>query len=249
MAGLLPPAERRARTAEKRRAVLRFLRDEIYTSREVVQELLGVAATPAKLTLAAMARDGLLRMEKVECPNGWRPVLWGITPEGQALAFDPATERPRDKYFEPGRVGLTVLRHTLTIQLMRMRAERSGWTNWTAGDRIGQWEKEQGRPDAIAADVAGLRWAVEVEHTMKTTKRYESVLWDRLRQIKAGNFDRVVWLTDNDDRAQRLAAIVRGIDEFTREVAGKKQTVRIDPALHHPRLFFTSINKFPNVES
>ena len=93
-AGLLPPDQRKERTAAKRMAILRLLREEIYTTREVVQELLGVAATPAKLTLAAMVRDGLLRMEQVDCPNGWRPFLWGITPEGQAMAFDPATEHP-----------------------------------------------------------------------------------------------------------------------------------------------------------
>lgn len=244
MPGLLPPAERKARTAQKRQAVLRFLRDEIYTTREVVQELLNVAPTPAKMTLAAMCRDGLLRMEKVECPNGWKPYLYGITPEGQALAFDPKTEAPSDKHFEPGRVGLTVLRHTISLQRMHMKAQRAGWPEWVAGDRLGVWEKDQGRPDAIAKDPTGTRWAIEVEHTIKTTKRYEAVLWDRLRQIKAGNFDRVLWILDDDDRAERLEVIIKSINEFTREHAGQRQTVRIDPATHHPKFVFTTLDKF-----
>jgi len=244
--GLLAPVERKARVYAKRWAILRLLRNEIYTTREAVQVLLGVAATPAKMTLAAMARDGLLRMEQVECPNGWRPYLWGITPEGQAMAFDPATEQPVERVFEPGRVGLTVVRHSITIQLCRIKAERAGWTNWQSGDRLAKWEKDQGRPDAIATSPTGERMAVEVELTLKTTKRYEAVLWDRLRQIKAGNFDRVCWLTDDEDRALRLEAIIKSIDEFTREHAGVKQKIRIDPEIHHSRLLFKSLTDWPN---
>lgn len=245
--GLLAPAERKARTDAKRRAILRLLRDEIYTTREAVQELLGVAATPAKMTLAAMARDGLLRMERVECPNGWKPYLWGITSEGQAMAFDTATEHPAERVFEPGRVGLTVVRHTIAIQLCRIRAERAGWTNWQACDRLAKWEKDQGRPDALATSPSGERLALEIELSYKTKKRYEAVLWDRLRQIKAGNFDRVCWLTDDVERARRLEAIVKSIDEFTREHAGVKQQIRISPESHHPRLLFKSLTDWPNI--
>lgn len=245
-AGLLPPDQRKERTAAKRRAILRFLREEIYTTREVVQELLGVASTPAKMTLAAMVRDGLLRMEQVDCPNGWRPFLWGITPEGQAIAFDLATEQPNERVFEPGRVGLTVVRHTITIQLCQIRAERSGWTNWVAGDKIGLWEKDQGRPDALATAPNGERLAIEVELTLKTTKRYEAVLWDRLRQVRAGNFDRICWITDSVDRARRLESIIKKISEFTREHEGFKHYVKIDPALHHPRLIFNCLAEWPN---
>jgi hypothetical protein len=245
--GLLAPAERKARTNAKRTAILRHLRNEIYTTREAVQELLGVAPTPAKMTLAAMARDGLLTMAQVECPNGWRPYLWGITPQGQAMAFDPATEQPAERVFEPGRVGLTVVRHTITIQLCRIKAERAGWTNWQAGDRLAKWEKGQGRPDAIATSPSGERLALEIEHTLKTKKRMETVLWDRLRQIKVGNFERVCWLTDDEVRALRLETIVKSIDDFTREHAGQKQQIRIDPAIHHPRLLFKSLAQWPNI--
>ncbi len=246
MATFLPPAARKERTAEKRRAVLRLLRDEIYTTREVVQELLGVAPTPAKMTLSAMVRDGLLRMEQVQCPNGWKPFLWGITAHGQALAFDEG-EQPMDRVFEPGRVGLTVVKHTITIQLARLRAERQGWKNWQSGDRLAKWEKDQGRPDAIATSPTGEVVAVEVELTMKTTKRYESVLFDRLRQIKAEHFAKVVWLSPDLDTSRRLESIIKNIREFDREHAGVKQHVIIDPDRHHPCLKFMAIENWPNI--
>jgi hypothetical protein len=186
-------------------------------------------------------------MEQVDCPNGWRPYLWGITAEGQAMAFNPENEQPVARAFEPGRVGLTVVRHTISIQICRIKAERSGWTNWQACDRLGHWENDQGRPDAIATAPNGERFALEVEHTLKTTRRYESVLWDRLRQIRARNFDRVCWLTDDADRAKRLEIIVKNISEFTREHAGQVQEIKIDPAIHHPRLLFKSLADWPNI--
>lgn len=244
---LLPPAQRKHRTEAKRRALLRFLRDEIYTTREGAQELLGLSAAPAKATLAAMARDGLLHMAQVECPNGWKPYLYGLTADGQALAFDEG-EEVNPKTFEPGRVGLTVLRHTITLQLARIRAERARWAEWQAGDRLGKWAADQGRPDAIAVDPQGTRWAVEVELTMKTTKRYESVLFDRLRQIRAGTFDRVVWISPDADRSRRLESIIKNIREFAREMSGTKQLVRIDPETHHPKLAFVTLDEWPSIE-
>lgn len=245
MATLFKPAERTARVVQKRQLILSFLREEIYTTREVVQELLGVTPSPAKATLAAMARDGLLRCEQVECPNGWRPWLWGITAEGQAMAFDPGTQAHVDKVFEPGRIGLTVLNHTIHLQLARIRAQRHGWTDWISGDRMGKWQAGEGRPDAIAVSPSGERLAVEMELTMKTTKLYQSVLFSRLRDIKAGKFDRCVWISPDADRCKRLRSIILGIDQFSREFAGRKQTIIIDPSTHHPKLAFVSFDDWP----
>ena len=161
------------------------------------------------------------------------------------MAFDDG-EAPSDRTFEPKRVGLTVVTHTIQIQLARIRAERAGWIDWVAGDRMGQWEKDQGRPDAIVTSPLGERVAVEMELTLKTTKRYESILFDRLRQIRAKNFARVVWVAADADRQKRLETILKSISEFTREHAGKKQVVRIDQATHHPLLSFTNVASWPN---
>ena len=246
-AQLMPFQERTARVEEKRHAVLRFLRDEVYTTREIVERLLGVTATPAKNTLAGLARDGLVRCEEVICPSGWRPTLWGITAHGQSVAFDIESEQPSARVFEPGRVGLAVLNHTITLQRVRIQAERAGWMDWTAVDRLAKWEVGVGRPDALVTTPAGERWALEVELTMKTTKRYESVLFDRLRQIKTGAYQRCVWLAQDADRARRLELIVKGIQQFTREHAGQRQLINIDPDVHHPRLTFCAIDQFPSL--
>lgn len=244
---LLPPAERKARIAEKRRAILRLLREEIYTTREVVQELLNVAPTPAKMTLAAMERDGLVKHQQVECPNGWRPHLWGITAEGQAMAFDE-NELPIDRVFEPGRVGLTVLKHTISLQLARIRAEQAGWTNWLPGDRAGKWEKDQARPDVVVTAPDGEIYALEMELTIKTTKRYESVIFDRLRQIKTGNYSKVIWILEDAERAKRLEKIIKSITNFTREIDGVRREININPDEHHSKFLFISLADWPQIE-
>lgn len=243
---LLPPAQRQERIEAKRRLLLRWLREELYITREVAQELLGLAPSPTKKTLSNMRRDGLLRMEQVVTPSGWRPTLYGITAHGQGMAFDPG-EAPNDRTFEPGRVGLTVLNHTINLQLARLRAERAGWRDWQLGDRAGKWAADQGRPDAIATDPQGTAWAIEVELTMKTTKRYESVIFDRLRQIRAGTYQRVVWISPDQAQSDRLESIVKSIREFTREVNGTKQQVLIEPETHHPKLAFVSLDQWPTI--
>lgn len=220
---LLPPTERAARVAEKRAALLSFLKDELFTNRIVAQRLLGLNSRQAAYTtLSAMERDQLIKREALPLPGGHKITLWGITPHGQAFAFDPETETPQERYFEPGRVGLTVLDHTLDLQTIRLQAEAAGWTGWQLGDRMGKWAKNQSRPDAIVTDPQGVKWAVECERTIKTKKRYEAILKDRLLAIRQGSANKVVWLCPTEDQANRLKAIIRSVPD-TAEMLTLKQ--------------------------
>lgn len=240
---LLPPVERAERQAEKRRLLLRFLRDELYTTADIVALLLSLKQRQAAyVTLASMERDGLLRREQVQTPDGWRVTLFGITAHGQAFAFDHAAgEAPVDRCFESGRVGLTVLRHTLDLQRLQIACATAGWSDWVAGDRVAEWAKGQGRPDAIVTSPAGLRCAIECERTIKTTKRYQSILADRLQAARRGDFDKIVWVCPTAEQAGRLATIVRSI----RYVPIAGQQVAIDPARHHQALIFTNYGEWP----
>lgn len=239
---LLPHAERFARAREKRIALLRFLRQNIYTSADVAAELLQLSRSPANQTLAAMGRDGLIRRESIGSGLSRPIVLWGITAHGQGFAFNPASgEQPCDRIFEPGRVGLSVLQHTLDLQLLQVKAERAGWTDWQLGDRLQKWVAGQGRPDAIATTQEGVRVAIECERTMKTTKRYSVVLADRLQAIKRGEFQFCIWLCPDAEMAQRLEAIVKNISVV--RVASLQQ--RVDPEKHHTKIKFLSYGQWP----
>ena len=236
------PTTRAARVAEKRQILLRFLRRNYFTTADTASLLLGISSRQGvHTTLVAMERDDLLRRETVEA-HGRRWTLWGITPHGQAFAFNPASgEQPESRYFEMGRVGLTVLGHTIDLQRLCILAEYAGWTEWQYGDQVSQWQAGQSRPDAIAVSPKGIRCALECERTIKTAKRYERILADRLQAIKRGAFSRCVWLCPTRELSHRLRIIIQGIADVT--VAGIRVTVQ---DRHRANLMFAAYEDFPN---
>ena len=239
---LAAPADRRARSAQKVGAVLRFLRQEIWSSQDILGGVMGVESrTAAHKNLARMEDEGLLRRHKVEGLGGGAITLWGITSHGQALAFDPATEAPVASYFEPNRVAEITIRHALDLQRLRMQGERAGWRDWTNGDRLPELLKGGKRPDAMATSPAGLKTAIEIERTIKTSKRYEQILASYLMALKSEQVHQVVWLSPTDDLALRLRAIVLGI----RSVTIQKQRFAVDPQKHHGRLSFHGYRQWP----
>lgn len=239
---LAAPADRRARSAQKVGAVLRFLRQEIWSSQDILGSVMGVESrTAAHKNLARMEDEGLLRRHKVEGLGGGAITLWGITSHGQALAFDPATEAPVASYFEPNRVAEITIRHALDLQRLRMQGERAGWRDWTNGDRLPELLKGGKRPDAMATSPAGLKTAIEIERTIKTSKRYEQILASYLMALKSEQVHQVVWLSPTDDLALRLRAIVLGI----RSVTIQKQRFAVDPQKHHGRLSFLGYRQWP----
>ena len=235
-------AQRLARRDAKRHAVLRFLREEIYSTAQMLQQLLGARALQGvHRTLQGMERDGLLTSEIVTTPAGRQVQLWGITPHGQGLATDfDAGETLPDRAYERGRVGLTVLQHTLDIQSMRIKCERTGWTDWQAGDRLTKWTAGQGRPDALATDPNGFRWAVEIERSIKTRKRYESILADRLKAIHQGRFDRCAWLSPDAQIRRIVEVTILSIDSVP--VGGRREGIE---ERHREKLLFACYEEFP----
>jgi len=234
---LVAPADRQQRVLQKRTQVLRFLRQEIWSCQEILGAVMGVESrTAAHKNLARMEEEGLLRRHKVEGLGGGSITLWGITSHGQALAFDPVSETPVASYFEPNRVAEITIRHALDLQRLRVQGERAGWKDWINGDRLPELLRGGKRPDAVAMSPTGLRTAIEIERTIKTSKRYEQILASYLMSLKAEQVDQVVWLLPTDDFAVRLRAIVLGI----RAVTIQKQRFAVDPQRHHQRLAFMS---------
>ena len=241
----MAPAERAQRAAEKRHALLRFLRDEVYTTAPIAARLLDLSERQTARTLDSMRRDELLTCKKLSTDSGWSPILWGITPHGQGMAT-AIGESPGERIFEPARVALSPLRHTLGLQRLRAQAQAAGWRDWQSGDRLASFDAES-RPDAIATDPQGTVWCVEYERTIKRRSRYERILFTRLRAIREGKYSRVVWVCDDAHVASLLRGMLLSLREFDIKHAGQKQRVVIDPARHHVLLHFTSIDQFPNL--
>jgi hypothetical protein len=239
--GLLPPEGRNARVQEKRRKVLRWLRDEIWSTPEVLGKIMGLTARQGVYqTLAKMERDGYLASADITIFKKSTQRIVGITAHGLACAFDadePFEKRPT---FEPSKVKLSTLQHETDIQLLRVQAERAGWKNWTPGARLGASQAGSNRPDAIVVDPQMQVVAVEVERTIKTTKRYESILSQYLQAVAKGQYGRIVWVCPTEDLAARLRRIVLSISAVP--INGKR--IALEPR-HYALLAFLDYAQWP----
>lgn len=209
---LLTPVERRQRRAERQHQVLRFLREEIWSSTEILGLVMGIK-TPQGVhkALISIEKEGLISRMPVSICGRRALSVWGITPHGQALAFDVEKEDPISAYFEPSRLSLSGMDHHLDVQRIRLQASRAGWRDWTPGSRLGRSTPKSKRPDAIARNPAGILVAFEIERTIKTNKRYEAILSHYLQKIKSGDYAYVQYLSPSADFAYRLERVIRNI--------------------------------------
>jgi hypothetical protein len=187
-----------------------------------------------------MEKSGLLRRHRYQVLGG-SFTIWGITHNGQAMAFDPVEEQIISATFDPNRVSVALIQHQLDLQRLRLVAEGEGWGDWLDGDRMGSRSVFEKRPDALATMPDGRRVAIECERSFKSLKRYQSTLLMYLRLIKSGEIACVVWVSPTPDFSARLHAIMTAFTEF--RLNG--QTLQVDPARHHANLHFTSYQDWP----
>ena len=236
--------QRNARQQQKQHVVLRFLRQHLWSTQDILQKVLLVSSRQAAhKALTSIEKKGFIRCHKYEALGGVLTV-WGITSQGQAMAFNVDTENLVNAYFEPKRISEQTIRHQLDIQRLRLKAEAIGWHSWIDGDRLGGSDKDQKRPDALAKNKDGILVSIECERTFKSIKRYEQILVNYLKLIKVGEIKEVVWVSPNDDISARLKSIITTI-KFVR-VNGQK--VEIDPAKHHLHLHFCTYENWPNYD-
>jgi hypothetical protein len=236
------PQARKKRKDEKQLLVLRFLRQVLWSSQEILQVVMKLQSRQAAhKSLVQMEQAGLIKAHTFDALGG-KLKLWGITPHGQTLAFNLDTEKPYSVYFEPTRISEQLIRHQLDLQKLRIKAELNGWKEWKDGDRIGALNKNTKRPDAIALNSNGVKIAIECERTFKTVKRYEQILLSYLLLIKNNTISEVVWVSPTQDFAKRLEVLVKSIKKL--KLAG--QIVQIEPEKHHKNLYFCSYENWPN---
>lgn len=238
---LKPFAERVARKNEKRTKLLRFLRQHLWSTAEVLKMVFDFKSSQATYkTLAQFEAEGIIRRYQYDL-MGLALTVWGITSHGQALAFDPAREEVCPRYFEPAKCSVVTLHHSLDVQRLSLRAEAFGWSNIRNGERLTEIAKGQNRPDFVGIDTQGRIVAVEVERTIKTTKRYQAILSAYLQAIRRDQYQEVMWVAPSDDAACRLRKIILSI----KTIVVASQRVSVDPVRHHPKLHFTYYQGFP----
>ncbi len=204
------PAKRVARALEKRRLVLRFLRDEIWTSADIVGMLLGISYPAAHILLKVMERDGLTTSSEmfVRSKRGaQRAVLHGITAQGLAYAWDMTEVQESRHPWEPSKTNPLFVPHNIETQRARLRATHKGWHTWRPARALMGLGLPK-LPDGEVVDPSGLKVAVEIEREIKTDKRYEAVIGAYVAQMKKDErWDRVDYLCPDVEFAARLARV------------------------------------------
>lgn len=208
-------AERQARIAEKRRIILRFLREEIWTTAELVAALLGFATrAPAYQTLKAMERDGLLRSHAAALVYGRTLTLWGLTPHGLAFAFDDDEPLQEVSIFQPSRVSVSQMSHKIELQRLHIEALKEGWTSWVDGHNLNMGKGEK-TPDAVAVTPSGVRVAIELERTVKSAKRYYDIVVSHTLRRKAYGWQEVRYYCPDESIRRRVEQRIQGIKHLS----------------------------------
>jgi|GEM_PF-362215 len=246
------PSLRLARASEKRRLVLRFLRDEIWTCTEIVGQLLGITYPAAHSLLKAMRRDRLTVSSEVFIAGRrgvQRTLLHGITAQGLAYAWDiDEVPEPRNPW-EPSKTNALFVPHNIETQRARLRAEKLGCHSWRPARSLMRLKLPK-LPDGEMVDKDGLRVAVEIEREIKTDKRYESVIGAYVAQMKSdGRWERVDYLCPDADFAARLARVFGRLRQLRLEGrSGEPAKVGSLEQVHLDRFRFYAGDAWPNGE-
>jgi hypothetical protein len=164
--------------------------------------------------------------------------LYGITHAGRKYVNQQASpistmdwhakiqlNHPSSPNLLSARISPTFIPHRLDVQMLRIKAERAGWSGWISAD-VGQPLKlkqvktiqmnsalnmSEHRPDAWCTDPRGERVCIECERTIKSKARYTSILCDYLLAFRRGEFDRVVWVCPDPGLRDKLEKLMTSI--------------------------------------
>jgi len=227
-------AEISARAEAKQALVLDFLASgEVWTTAPILCMLLSLSARRVQMLMERMERDALIKSVKVE-GFGRLSFAYGITPTGLAYSTHPnAAGCPRFEALPSPQF----MQHHIDTQHARLQAEAAGWT-WEAGKLLYNTGMLK-VPDALATSPSGERCAVEIERTIKTSLRYEQIIPSALKDIKAGRYHKVQYISPQG----RSDAIERALHRV-KVVKVNGESVKLTDA-HWARFYFANLADWP----
>lgn len=203
------------RRVEKEQVILDFLREAGFSTAKILGDLLDLRRTATFETLKSLKRRELLQEVKTtdEVGSG-SPSLWGLTPTGAFLA----TEEGDWSYFDPNRVSPITIKHELAVQMARVKTVGMEWGEWLGGRTLRKMaHKERSKwlqvPDAFAISPKGRKVALEVERTVKTSKRYEAIFSSYCQMLLDDTVQEIVYICP-EDIAPRLERFFSKIDSM-----------------------------------
>jgi hypothetical protein len=200
-------SEKQARNAQKRALLLGFLASgEVWTTLAVAAELLQATERTALRLLQSLIQEKLLKVDEGVVPHS-NLKLYGITSHGVAMT---GNAHPQAREFQLGRTNPSWVEHHTQGQLIRIRAEQAGWTNWVPGKllMVENTARLKKLPDALSTRPDGRQVAIEIERYIKSHKRMADVIGAHLQQIVGKKYDFVYYFCPNKAALDRAFAKV-----------------------------------------
>lgn len=193
--------------------VLRFLREEVFSTTTIIQTLLCHKSPQASgQLLERMCRDGFLIAANISMVKGRALRIYGITEKGQIYAWQLEEKITTQRTFQPSKISSVMLQHELDMQILHIKAEREGWTNWVNGKSLGKRLFDEKCPDAIAVSPTGVKHCIEVERTFKSAARYRQIIASHLAMRKKNAWEKIIYLCPEQDFASRLERKIRSLE-------------------------------------
>ena len=214
------PETRYARAEEKEMMVINFLRDELYSTTQVLADVLDIARTNMHALLNRLVKKGLVVKDSVSFMAGRDLVIWGITNDGLFHGVSPEQISTMSlRYHKTGTVKATTVQHYIDTQVARIFLLRNGGFKRWIPDRLldgkGLKKNHPKRwahyPDAVAIrinDEKQTKFAIEIERTRKTPGRYIGILKCHKKNIEAGHYNAVCYICPTDREAKSLQALI-----------------------------------------
>ena len=202
---------------------LDFLADEIYTNRQILREVTGIKSSQGiggfikRLEKLSFAKE--VNLPSVEEPHKTYKII-GITSQGMAeIGF---TDR---RGFELSKLKHSQLLHKFLCQQVHLQAisENQKFISgrWLTDEWFGG--RNTKRPDAIIITQDNQKIAIEAERTIKSKYRYQQIIVQYLKMIKANQISKVRYVMPDESKKIMVEKAIKSIKSVTVSTNGQKR--------------------------
>ncbi|KHN51220.1 MobC family replication-relaxation protein [Pectobacterium fontis] len=222
--------ERRARSHEKMRLLLTFLKEETYSDFKTLMLLFDYKNhKPLYLLLAKAIDMGLVQKHEINT-RMVKISLWGITNDGLAVVVTPDDDGFPAR-FEPAKITGWTLEHHLDNQLARLILEKKGAYGWISGACSTYRSRYQvkHRPDGVITLPNGTVIAIETERRLKTKARYQSIITNHLLARTQNHWMYVFYIVPDPQKKRAIELLFNNI----KHVIVNHQRIRLEAKHRH----------------
>lgn len=231
---LLPGEEAKRRSENNHVKILNFLSQESFSTRQILQDLLRFK------TKSGVCRI-LAKMEKKNLIKKFRYssilTIWGITSAG-------LKETGTDTFpFMPSRFSLSTLEHSLDVQKVHVMCISKN-IDFRVGRDLGSRSESDKIPDGIMT-LPSHQIAIEVERTQKSAGRYDAIIYNYLKSIKNGTYQKVLYVMPDSKRCTQIKNCIYSLGEITMDINGRKEKLALDEQKHLSYFHFLTLKSLP----